>query len=109
MATVLFTAVLGMAPMRAQAIVVVEPPAEESSESSAVLGRSEDGTPAGFIAGYVGLTVVGLTSAAIVSRRRSAGRDASSHGALAGDRRPVSKSQGREARGDTFIPEDPVS
>lgn len=86
-ATVVFTAILGVAPMRAQPVVVVEPPAEESSASSAVLGRSEDSTPAGFIAGYLGLTVVGLTSAAIVRRRRSAALDAASHGASAGDRR----------------------
>ena len=56
--------------------MVVEPPADESpSGDSAVLRPSEDSGPVGFIAGYVGLTAVGV-ALVFVGRRDATGQSA---------------------------------
>lgn len=56
--------------------MVVEPPADESSSDDGVVLRpSEDSSPVGFIAGYVGLTAVGV-ALVFVARRDPTGQSA---------------------------------
>ena len=81
LATVVLSTFLGTAPAVAQRVVVVEPPADESSPAEdVVLRESDDATPVGFIAGYLGLTAVAVTLAVVSRRQRSIAPGASGSG-----------------------------
>ena len=64
-----------------ETIVVVDPPPDRAAPGRDVaLAESEESTPVGFIAGYLGLTVLGLTLAGIVRGGRPAAPGMSGHG-----------------------------
>ena len=64
-----------------ETVVVVDPPADGAAPGRDVaLAESEESTPVGFIAGYLGLTLLGLAVAGIVRGGRPAKPGMSGHG-----------------------------